>query len=60
MEAEEVGPEVAIEQTCVRLSGTFVLTVKAGRLTWGKSEPEEENERVNLTIMIAAVQSYLP
>lgn len=33
MEAEEVEPEVAIEQTCVRLSGTYVLTVKDGRMT---------------------------
>lgn len=33
VEAEVVGPEVAIEQTYVRPSGTLILSVKAGRLT---------------------------
>lgn len=54
MEAEEVEPEVAIEQTCVRLSGTYVLTVKDGRMTWG-DDSKKRNKRYNRE---AAVQSH--
>lgn len=54
MEAEEVEPEVAIEQTCVRLSGTYVLTVKDGRMTWG--DDSKKRKKYNQD---AAVQSHI-